>query len=93
MLIQRWSISSGYMTFLVLDLLNDIRPKSRNQIVLNALRSRKYPEINKQKFYESMLVTKIIWNCRRSWQKDQIKRDFVESWKDIKIPNFLSKRF
>ena len=27
MLIQRWSISSGYMTFLVLDLLNDIRPK------------------------------------------------------------------
>ena len=39
-LANEWSISRGYMAFLTLDLLNDQRPKSRNQIVLNALRSR-----------------------------------------------------
>ena len=40
LLTNKWNISAGYMTFLTLDMLNDLRPKSRNQIVLNALRSR-----------------------------------------------------
>jgi len=35
-----WGISKGYMTFLVLDMINDNQPRSRNQIVLTALRSR-----------------------------------------------------
>ncbi|MFL2666977.1 MAG: NERD domain-containing protein, partial [Burkholderiales bacterium] len=38
---SEWNVSAGYMTFLTLDMLNDPRPKSRNQIVLNALRSRR----------------------------------------------------
>jgi serine/threonine protein kinase len=42
-LIKRFSISTGYMTFLVLDMINDPRARSRNQWVLGALRSRNIP--------------------------------------------------
>jgi serine/threonine protein kinase len=42
-LIEQFNISRGYMTFLVLDMLNDQRPRSRNQWVLEALRSRHIP--------------------------------------------------
>ena len=40
---DRWNITKGYMNFLVLDMLNDPVPRSRNQWVLHALRSRSIP--------------------------------------------------
>lgn len=38
---KRWSISKGYITFLVVDMLNDQRPRIRSQWVIEALRSRR----------------------------------------------------
>lgn len=40
---KKWGISKGYMTFLVLDMLNDQRPRIRSQWVIDALRTRRIP--------------------------------------------------
>jgi len=41
--IKTWGISKGYMTFLVVDMLNDQRPRIRSQWVIDALRARRIP--------------------------------------------------
>lgn len=40
---KKWGISKGYMTFLVVDMLDDQRPRIRSQWVINALRTRRIP--------------------------------------------------
>lgn len=40
---KKWGISKGYMTFLVVDMLNDQRPRIRSQWVIDALRTRRIP--------------------------------------------------
>jgi len=40
---KKWGISKGYMTFLVVDMLNDQRPRIRSQWVVDALRARRIP--------------------------------------------------
>ena len=80
--IKKWSISSGYMTFLVLDLLNDLRPKSRNQIVLNALRSRKIPGNKTNKSSMSSAVSRLKSNgiAEDHGKKIRLTNRFVEDW-------------
>ena len=40
---KKWGISKGYMTFLVVDMLNDQRPRIRSQWVIDTLRTRRIP--------------------------------------------------
>jgi serine/threonine protein kinase len=58
-LVTQFNISKGYMTFLVLDMINDPRPRSRNQWVLGALRSRNIPGNKTNKGSMSATVSRL----------------------------------
>ena len=79
---SRWGISKGYMTFLIIDMLNDQRPRSRNQWVLNVFRSRKFPASQKNR--ASMSAT--ISNAKRRGiieehgAKIRLTKSFVDDW-------------
>ena len=77
-----WSISSGYMTFLTLDFLNDQRPKSRNRIVLNALRSRKIPgnKTNRNSMSSAVSRLKSAGIAEDHGKKIRLTSKFVDDW-------------
>ena len=81
-LANEWSISRGYMTFLTLDLLNDQRPKSRNQIVLSALRSRHISgnKINKSSMSATVSRLKSAGVAEDYGKKIRLTSSFVAAW-------------
>ena len=80
-----WSISKGYMTFLLLDMLNDTQPRSRNQIVLNALRSRRIPgnKINKSSMSTTISRLKSAGIAEDYGKKVRLTEDFLSAWRDV----------
>ena len=83
---ERWKISTGYMTFLTLDFLNDQRPKSRNQVVLNALRSRHIAgnKINKNSMSATISRLKSVSVLEDYGKKIRLTDKFLEDWERIK---------
>tara|TARA_B100000989_G_scaffold292788_1_gene269226 strand:- start:544 stop:1128 length:585 start_codon:yes stop_codon:yes gene_type:complete len=81
-LANEWSISRGYMTFLTLDLLNDQRPKSRNQIVLSALRSRHISgnKINKSSMSATVSRLKSAGVAEDYGKKIRLTSSSVAAW-------------
>ena len=79
---DKWNISSGYMTFLTLDLLNDQRPKSRNQIVLHALRSRRIAgnKINRNSISATISRLKSSYILEDYGKKIRLTNNFLEDW-------------
>ena len=82
---DKWNISSGYMTFLTLDLLNDQRPKSRNQIVLHALRSRRIAgnKINRNSISATISRLKSSYILEDYGKKIRLTNNFLEDWENF----------
>jgi len=81
-IVKKWSISTGYMTFIVLDMLNDQRPRSRSQWVLNALRSRKISanKINKSSFNSTLSKLKSQGIAQEQGSKLKVSEAFVNDF-------------
>ena len=79
---NEWNISAGYMTFLTLDMLNDPRPKSRNQIVLNALRSRHIAgnKTNRSSMSSTVSRLKSAGIAEDHGKKVRLTADFLAAW-------------
>lgn len=77
-----WKISIGYMTFVVLDMLNDGQPRSRNQIVLNALRSRRISgnKINKGSMSSTVSRLKSAGIAEEYGKKIRLTDVFMKAW-------------
>jgi hypothetical protein len=77
------------MTFLALDMLNDPRPKSRNQIVLNALRSRRIAgnKINRSSMSSSVSRLKSAGIAEDHGKKVRLTAEFLSAWKGISRQN------
>ena len=78
----KWNISIGYMTFITLDLLNDQRPKSRNLIVLNALRSRRIAgnKTNRNSMSATVSRLKSAGVVENYGKKIRLTADFLAEW-------------
>jgi hypothetical protein len=81
-LAEAWSISKGYMTFLTLDMLNDGQPRSRNQIVLNALRSRRISgnKTNRSSINATISRLKSVGVAEDYGKKVRLTPEFLEEW-------------
>ncbi len=79
---EGWGISKGYMTFLTLDMLNDGQPRSRNQIVLNALRSRRIPgnKTNRSSMSATMSRLKSAGIAEDYGKKTRLTQAFLDKW-------------
>ncbi|MDB2396850.1 NERD domain-containing serine/threonine-protein kinase [Planktomarina temperata] len=79
---KKWDISVGYMTFITLDLLNDQRPKSRNLIVLNALRSRRIAgnKTNRNSMSATVSRLKSAGVVENYGKKIRLTADFLAEW-------------
>jgi len=79
---KAWGISKGYMTFLVLDMLNDPRPRSRNQIVLTALRSRHIAgnKTNRSSMNATVSRLKSAGIAEDHGKKVRLSENFSRSW-------------
>lgn len=79
---KKWNISVGYMTFVTLDLLNDQRPKSRNQIVLHALRSRRIAgnKINSNSMSATVSRLKSVGVIENYGKKIRLSAEFLDDW-------------
>ena len=79
---REWKISIGYMTFVVLDMLNDGQPRSRNQIVLNALRSRRISgnKINKGSMNSTVSRLKSAGIAEDYGKKIRLTDAFRKAW-------------
>jgi len=77
-----WKISVGYMTFIVLDMLNDGQPRSRNQIVLKALRSRRISgnKINKGSMSSAVSRLKSAGIAEDYGKKVRLTDAFEKAW-------------
>ncbi len=86
---NEWNISAGYMTFLTLDMLNDPRPKSRNQIVLNALRSRRIAgnKTNRSSINATVSRLKSAGIAEDHGKKVRLTADFLLAWENMKQEN------
>jgi hypothetical protein len=84
---KKWNISIGYMTFITLDLLNDQRPKSRNLIVLNALRSRRIAgnKTNRNSMSATVSRLKSAGVAEDHGKKIRLSADFLAEWSTVKI--------
>ncbi len=82
---NEWNISAGYMTFLALDMLNDPRPKSRNQIVLNALRSRRIAgnKTNRGSMSSTVSRLKSAGIAEDHGKKVRLTAEFLSAWADM----------
>ena len=82
---KKWNISVGYMTFITLDLLNDQRPKSRNLIVLNALRSRRIAgnKTNRNSMSATVSRLKSAGVVESHGKKIRLSTDFLSDWVSI----------
>ena len=80
-----WGISKGYMSFLLLDMLNDLQPRSRNQIVLNALRSRRIAgnKINKSSMSATISRLKSAGIAEDYGKKVRLTEDFLLAWREV----------
>ena len=89
LLTNEWNISAGYMTFLTLDMLNDPRPKSRNQIVLNALRSRRIAgnKTNRSSMSSTVSRLKSVGIAEDHGKKVRLTADFLLKWENMKEEN------
>ena len=74
------------MSFLVLDMLNDGQPRSRNQIVLNALRSRRIAgnKTNRSSMSATVSRIKSAGSAEDHGQKVRLTQDFVDAWRSVK---------
>jgi serine/threonine protein kinase len=81
-LAREWNISAGYMTFITLDMLNDRRPKSRNQIVLNAVRSRHIAgnKTNRSSMSSAVSRMKSAGIVEDHGKKVRLTADFLLAW-------------
>lgn len=81
-LCETWGISKGYMRFIVLDMLNDQHPRSRNQIVLNALRSRSIAgnKTNKGSMRATVSRLKAAEIAEDYGKKIRLTEKFLEDW-------------
>ena len=79
-----WGISNGYMTFLTIDMLNDGQPRSRNQIVLNALRSRRIAgnRTNKSSMSATVSRLKSAGIAEDHGKKIRLTSEFLKDWTD-----------
>ena len=77
------------MTFLALDMLNDPLPKSRNQIVLNALRSRRIAgnKINRSSMSSTVSRLKSAGIAEDFGKKVRLTAEFLSAWKGISRQN------
>ncbi len=82
-IVSEWGISKGYMTFMVLDMLNDQRPRSRNQWVLNALRSRHIAgnKTNRSSMSATISRMKASGIAEEYGKKVRLTEKFIEEWK------------
>lgn len=82
---MKWGISKGYMRFMVLDMLNDQRSRSRNQWVLNALRSRHISgnKTNRGSMSATISRLKSEGIAEDYGKKVRLTRKFTDSWADI----------
>ena len=73
------------MTFLTLDMLNDLRPKSRNQIGLNALRSRRIPGNNADRSSMGSTVSRLksAGIAEDHGKKVRLTADFLSAWENM----------
>ena len=74
------------MEFVTLDLLNDQRPRSRNQVILNALRSRKISgnKTNKISFSSTISRLKAVEVIEYYGKKIKLSENFLDEWKILK---------
>jgi hypothetical protein len=81
---EAWGVSKGYMTFLVLDMINDNRPRSRNQIVLMALRSRHIAgnKTNRSSMNATVSRLKSAGIAEDHGKKVRLTETFVSAWKE-----------
>lgn len=81
-LADAWGISRGYMAFLTLDMLNDGQPRSRNQIVLNALRSRRIPgnKTNRSSMSATISRLKSAGIAEDYGKKVRLTPEFLDRW-------------
>jgi serine/threonine protein kinase len=79
---KKWGISKGYMTFLILDMLNDRRPRARTQWVLNALRSRSIPgnRTNRGSMNATVSRLKSAGIAEDHGRKIRLTEEFLEDW-------------
>jgi len=85
-LAEAWCISKGYMTFLTLDMLNDGQPRSRNKIVLNALRSRRISENKTNRTSMSATISRLksAGIAEDYGKKVRLTPEFLEEWKILR---------
>jgi hypothetical protein len=83
-LADAWAISKGYMTFLVLDMINDNRPRSRNRIVLTALRSRHIAgnKINRSSMNSTVSRLKSAGIAEDHGKKVRLTDQFLSAWSE-----------
>lgn len=79
---KRWSISKGYMTFMVVDMLNDQRPRIRSQWVLDALRTRRIPgnKTNKASMNATFSRMKSAGIVEEHKTKHRLTEAFLVDW-------------
>jgi hypothetical protein len=79
---KRWSISKGYMTFMVVDMLNDQRPRVRSQWVLDALRTRRIPgnKTNKASMNATFSRMKSAGIIEEHKTKHRLTEGFLADW-------------
>ena len=81
---EAWGISKGYMTFLVLDMINDKQPRSRNQIVLTGLRSRHIAgnKTNRSSMNATVSRLKSAGIAEDHGKKVRLTETFVSAWQE-----------
>ena len=81
---EAWGISKGYMTFVTLDMLNDGQPRSRNQIVVNALRSRRIAgnKTNRNSISAAVSRLKTAGVVEDHGKKVRLTPRFLKHWSD-----------
>lgn len=79
---KKWGISKGYMTFLVVDMLNDQRPRIRSQWVIDALRSRRIPgnKTNKASMNATFSRMKSAGIVEEFKTKHRLTEPFLVDW-------------
>ncbi|WGL65166.1 hypothetical protein QDX81_09915 [Pseudomonas sp. CW003PS] len=79
---KKWGISKGYMTFLVVDMLNDQRPRIRSQWVIDALRTRRIPgnKTNKASMNSTFSRMKSAGIVEEHKTKHRLTEAFLADW-------------
>jgi hypothetical protein len=80
---EQWDISKGYMEFLVVDMINDGRTRSRQQWVLNALRSRHISGNKTNKGSMNSTVSRLFSKgiAEKYKKKVRLTNRFLASWR------------